>query len=274
MIKQAEWIAGLELTDDEPHSHGTVGSAELELVCRARKVDIAYDVPPALTFFPVAPRPAAAVKRNQAVPVETPVVRRPGSAEELAFLSVVELSVLVRSRQVSSMELTKLYLERLKRFDPLLKCVVTLTEDVAFKQAAQADREIAAGQYRGVLHGIPWGAKDLIAYPGYPTTWGATPYKSRVLDGKATVATRLEEAGSVLIAKLSMGALAMGDLWFGGAGAAHGTRAAGRAAVRRDRHPRRPRGLWGLRSGPRHWEASSRPAVRAERPACGRPLAA
>ncbi len=216
MIKQAEWIAGLELTEDERTR--TVRSVQQSLAAFAelRKVDVGYDVAPALTFFPVPPRPAAAVKRNQATPVETPVVRRPESAEELAFLSVVELSALIRSRQVTSTELTKLYLDRLKRFDSLLKCVVTFTEDVALKQAAQADREIAAGHIRGALHGIPWGAKDLISYPGYPTTWGATPFKARVIDGKATVAARLEEAGAVMLAKLSLGALAMGDQWFGG----------------------------------------------------------
>jgi Asp-tRNA(Asn)/Glu-tRNA(Gln) amidotransferase A subunit family amidase len=109
-----------------------------------------------------------------------------------------------------------LYLARLKRYDPLLKCVVTLTEDLALQQAARADRELAAGKTRGPLHGIPWGAKDLIAYPGYPTTWGATPFKGRVLDVTASVAARLEEAGAVLVAKLSLGALAQGDLWFGG----------------------------------------------------------
>ena len=114
------------------------------------------------------------------------------------------------------MELTKLYLGRLARFDPLLKCVVNFTGDLALKQAARADKEIASGAYRGPLHGIPWGAKDLIAYPGYPTTWGATPFKDRVIDVKATVAARLEEAGAVLVAKLSLGALAMGDQWFGG----------------------------------------------------------
>jgi Asp-tRNA(Asn)/Glu-tRNA(Gln) amidotransferase A subunit family amidase len=216
MIKQAEWIAGLELTEDERTR--TVRSVQQSLAAFAelRKVDVSYDVAPALTFFPVPPRPAAAVERNRATPVETPVVRRPESAEELAFLSVVELSALIRSRQVTSTELTKLYLDRLKRFDSLLKCVVTFTEDVALKQAAQADREIAAGHIRGALHGIPWGAKDLISYPGYPTTWGATPFKARVIDGKATVAARLEEAGAVMLAKLSLGALAMGDQWFGG----------------------------------------------------------
>ena len=216
MIKQAEWISGLELTEDERTRTARSVQQSLASFAELRKVDVGYDVAPALTFFPMAPRPAAAVKRNQATPVETPVVRRPESAEELAFLTVVELSALIRSRQVSSTELTKLYLERLKRFDPLLKCVVTFTEDVALKQAAQADREIAAGHYRGALHGIPWGAKDLISYPGYPTTWGATPFKGRVIDGKATVAARLEEAGAVMLAKLSLGALAMGDMWFGG----------------------------------------------------------
>src|SRR5207302_3915454 len=97
-----------------------------------------------------------------------------------------------------------------------LHCVVTLTEELALKQAEQADREIAAGRYRGPLHGIPWGAKDLISYPGYRTTWGAAPFKEQTLDVKATVARRLEEAGAVLVAKLTLGALAMGDRWFGG----------------------------------------------------------
>jgi Asp-tRNA(Asn)/Glu-tRNA(Gln) amidotransferase A subunit family amidase len=117
---------------------------------------------------------------------------------------------------VSSIELTELYLERLKRFDPMLKCVVTLTEDTAREQARHADAELAAGHYRGPLHGVPWGAKDLMAYPGYPTSWGAPPFKDQQLDTKATVAARLEEAGAVLVAKLSLGALAMGDRWFGG----------------------------------------------------------
>ena len=216
MIKQAEWIAGLELTDDERTRTARSVQRALREFAELRKVDVGYDVAPALTFFPVPPRPAAVIKRNQATPVEQPVVRRPGSADELAFLTVVELSALIRSRQLSSIELTKLYLERLKRFDPILKCVVTLTEKLALEQAAAADREIASGHYRGALHGIPWGAKDLIAYPGYPTTWGATPYKGRVIEGKATVATRLEEAGAVMLGKLSLGALAMGDLWFGG----------------------------------------------------------
>jgi Asp-tRNA(Asn)/Glu-tRNA(Gln) amidotransferase A subunit family amidase len=112
--------------------------------------------------------------------------------------------------------LTRLYLERLRKYDPALHCVVTYTEELALKQAERADREIAAGRYRGPLHGVPWGAKDLIAYPGHKTTWGALPFKDQTLDLKATVAQRLEDAGAVLVAKLTLGALAMGDLWFGG----------------------------------------------------------
>jgi Asp-tRNA(Asn)/Glu-tRNA(Gln) amidotransferase A subunit family amidase len=216
MIKQAEWIAGLELTAQERDSTTRSIERSLSSFAELRKVKIGYDVAPALTFFPVPPRPAAEIRRNQARPIEAGTLRRPGAEESLAFLPVTELSALIRSRQVSSIELTRLYLGRLKRFDPLLKCVVTLTEDLALKQAAQADREIASGHYRGVLHGIPWGAKDLIAYPGYPTTWGATPFKNRVIDQKATVASRLEEAGAVLLAKLTLGALAQGDQWFGG----------------------------------------------------------
>jgi Asp-tRNA(Asn)/Glu-tRNA(Gln) amidotransferase A subunit family amidase len=215
MIKQAEWIAGLDLTDEERNRAAGSVQQLVRSFEALRKVEVGYDVPPALSFFP-APglRSAGDLRRNQATPIESHAPKRPDSDEAFAFLPVTELSALVRAREVSSTELTKLYLDRLKRFDPLLKCIVTLTEDLARKQAAKADAEIAAGIYRGPLHGIPWGAKDLIAYPGYPTTWGALPFKDRVIDEKATVAARLEEAGAVMLAKLSLGALAQGDRWF------------------------------------------------------------
>jgi Asp-tRNA(Asn)/Glu-tRNA(Gln) amidotransferase A subunit family amidase len=216
MIKQAEWIAGLALTDAERASTVRTMTRSLRSFDELRKVDVGYDVPPAVGFSPAPARPAVAIERNQARPVQEGSISRPATAEELAFLPVSALSRLLKARQVTSTELTKLYLERLRRFDPLLKCVVNLTERLALEQAAQADKEIALGRYRGPLHGIPWGAKDLIAYPGYPTTWGATPFKERVIDVKATVAARLEEAGAVMVAKLSLGALAMGDQWFGG----------------------------------------------------------
>ena len=136
--------------------------------------------------------------------------------EQIAFLPVTALATLIESKRITSTELTKIYLDRLKKHGDTLKCVVTLTEELALKQAAEADAEIKAGKYRGPLHGIPWGAKDLLATKGIKTTWGATPYKDQVIDLDATVVERLRDAGAVLVAKLSMGALAQGGVWFGG----------------------------------------------------------
>jgi Asp-tRNA(Asn)/Glu-tRNA(Gln) amidotransferase A subunit family amidase len=129
---------------------------------------------------------------------------------------VTELSELVRTRKVTSTQLTKMYIDRIKRFDPMLKCVITLTEDRALRQARTADDEIARGKYRGPLHGIPWGAKDLLAVRGYPTTWGTPPFKDQMIPMDATVVKRLDDAGAVLLAKLTLGELAQGDIWFGG----------------------------------------------------------
>jgi Asp-tRNA(Asn)/Glu-tRNA(Gln) amidotransferase A subunit family amidase len=216
-LAQAEWIAGLELTDEERESTAKAVERALEEFRELREVEVGYDIPPALSFVPSPGlKPPGEVRRNRATPIEWHAPDRPASDQELAFLPVTELSALVRARKVSSIELTELYLGRLRRFDPMLRCVVTLTEETAIEQARKADAELAAGIYRGPLHGIPWGAKDLISYPGYPTTWGATPFQEQVIEEKATVARRLEEAGAVLVAKLSLGALAMGDRWFGG----------------------------------------------------------
>ena len=140
----------------------------------------------------------------------------PKNLEEVAFYTVRELAELVRAKKVPSLALTQMYLARLKRYDPLLHFVVTLTEDRALSQAKEADRDIAAGKYRGPLHGIPWGAKDLLAVKGYKTTWGAEPYKDQTIDEDATVVKRLDATGAVLLAKLTLGALANGDHWFGG----------------------------------------------------------
>jgi Asp-tRNA(Asn)/Glu-tRNA(Gln) amidotransferase A subunit family amidase len=178
-------------------------------------VKLANDVPPALAFDPAPCLPSGARTGTVAMTVKD-APKKPEGEDELAFLPVTALAGLIRTKKISSTELTKLYLKRLKQFDPALSCVVTLTETTALAQAARADEEIAAGRYRGPLHGIPWGAKDLIAYPGYPTTWGAEAYKDQRLDVKATVAKRLEQAGAVLVAKLSLGGLANGDRWFGG----------------------------------------------------------
>jgi len=140
----------------------------------------------------------------------------PKNLEELAFASVRQLAELMRTRNISSLALTQMYLARLKTYDPVLKCVVTLTEERAIAQAKKADEEIAAGKYRGPLHGIPWGAKDLLATKGYKTTWGAGGFENQMIDEDATVVQRLDKAGAVLVAKLTLGALAQGDVWFGG----------------------------------------------------------
>jgi Asp-tRNA(Asn)/Glu-tRNA(Gln) amidotransferase A subunit family amidase len=140
----------------------------------------------------------------------------PKATHEIAFLSIRELAGLIKSGQISSVELTRIYLERIKKYDPKIQAFITVTEDLALTQAYKADEEIAAGNYRGPLHGIPYGIKDLAAVPGYPTTWGAAPYKDQVINEAATVAKKLEEAGAVLLGKLVSGSLARGDVWFGG----------------------------------------------------------
>jgi Asp-tRNA(Asn)/Glu-tRNA(Gln) amidotransferase A subunit family amidase len=149
--------------------------------------------------------------------VRSAVPRRaaPSDLDELAFLPVTELSELVRRKRVTSLQLTEMYLARLRKYDPILRCVITFTDDRALRQARAADAEIARGHYRGPLHGIPWGAKDLLAVRGYKTTWGAGPYKDQVIDADATVVQRLDAAGAVLVAKLTLGELAQGDIWFG-----------------------------------------------------------
>lgn len=216
VIKQAEWITGIELDDEDRER--LVGSLKQqnEQMDVLRQHELDHTVAPA-TLFQTLNRSnqVADIKRN-AEPANWSTDKIPDSDEEIAFLPVTKLAALIRAGQLTSTRLTKIYLERLKKYGPMLRCVVNLTEDLALHQAAEADKEIAAGKYRGPLHGIPWGAKDLIAVDGYPTTWGIPVHEFRVLEDTATVARRLEEAGAVLVAKLSLGAIAMGDLWFRG----------------------------------------------------------
>ncbi|UCC80239.1 MAG: amidase [Candidatus Zixiibacteriota bacterium] len=213
-IENAEIIIGMEFIPSERDSMLDDLNYTLGLYEDLRDVSIDNSVSPALIFSPLPPgvRPT----REQKPPVYSPIgeVKRPENLEDLAFYSVRELAELIRTRKVNSTELTGLCLNRLKKYDPQLHCVITLTEELAFKQSARADSEIAAGNYRGPLHGIPYGAKDLLAVKGYKTTWGAMPYKDQMLDYDATVIKKLEGAGAVLVAKLSMGALAWGDVWY------------------------------------------------------------
>jgi Asp-tRNA(Asn)/Glu-tRNA(Gln) amidotransferase A subunit family amidase len=226
MIRQAEWISGLKFTDAKRKLMLDGVKEALTGYMKIREVPLDNGVPPVLVFDPGLQGSVPGSGSSAAKPAKARTLisggqrgratRRPKSEVDLAFLPVSELSTLVRTRQVSSTELTRLYLDRLRRFDPLLLCVITYTDDLALKQAEKADREIAAGHYRGPLHGIPWGAKDLLAVPGYRTTWGARPYANQTRPEKAAVVARLEEAGAVLVAKLSLGELAMDDVWFGG----------------------------------------------------------
>jgi len=221
MLDAAQRIAGLSFTRDEQDRilarlNGDGGPPNpfpgFDVL---RAANLGNSAQPAFVFNPVLP--------GMTLPRErTPLKRQPlqislpRTDEDLAFLPLTHLARLVESRQVKPSELTRLYLARLKQHDPKLKCVVNYTDDIALRQAKQADEEIAAGTYRGPLHGIPWGAKDLFAVKGTKTTWGMSPYKDRVIDVDATVYTRLTQAGAILVAKLSTGALAVSAQWFGG----------------------------------------------------------
>jgi Asp-tRNA(Asn)/Glu-tRNA(Gln) amidotransferase A subunit family amidase len=178
--------------------------------------DIENSIPPAIWFNPVP----AGIKYDNIqehiewdLPVNTIM---PADKNELSWYSVAELSVLIKNKMISSVDLTRFFIERLKKYGDTLHCVITLTEERAMKHALKADEEIARGMYRGPLHGIPYGIKDLFAVEGYNTTWGAAPYKDQVLNENATVVKKLDEAGAILVAKLSLGSLAMDDVWFGG----------------------------------------------------------
>src|SRR5579871_3930487 len=179
---------------------------------------IKNDVAPAVIFDPVLPGMKFETERRPMKISAAPNAAgaAPKNLEDVAFYSVRQLAELVRTKKVSSTALTEMYIARLKRYDPELHCVITLTEERAMAHAKEADREIAAGKYRGPLHGLPWGAKDLLAVAGYRTTWGAGGFEDQKFDEDATVVKRLDAAGAVLVAKLTLGALAQGDKWFGG----------------------------------------------------------
>ena len=217
MVQAAEWVAGVTLTDAERKLVATSLTNTLRSVAALNKLDITNAVGPAVHFNPTPWEAPSKEGRGKAEFNPKPFAPiKPEKDDDLAFLPLTTLAHLIQTRTITSTELTKVYLARLKKYDPALLCVVSLTEELALKQAAEADKDIAAGKYRGPLHGIPWAAKDLIAYPGYPTTWGAGHFKEQKFDEKATVAARLDDAGAVLACKTTLGSLAWGDVWFGG----------------------------------------------------------
>lgn len=217
MLDRAQQVVGVSLPAPELEQARVLVERNREYIDLLRGVPVPANTDPAFAFEPLARPPRARGRRpSRSVAGRKRLDVRPPRLEELAFASIDTLAGLIRARQVSSAELTGLYLDRLKRHDRTLHCVVTLTESLARAQADRADRELAEGRYRGALHGIPYGIKDLFATSGIPTTWGAQPYASQVFDYDATVVARLREAGAVLVAKLTSGELAVGDLWFGG----------------------------------------------------------
>ena len=181
-----------------------------------RKLQLESTLAPATRWNPILPGSASVPDHDEFVRSKTDPGPLPASDENIAFSSVTQLSRWIEHRKLSSERLTNIYLQRIERFDPNLRCVITVTRDLALAQAQQADKEIAAGKYRGPLHGIPWGAKDLLDTADIPTTYGAEPFRNRIPKADATVVKRLHAAGAVLIAKLSLGALALNDIWFGG----------------------------------------------------------
>jgi Asp-tRNA(Asn)/Glu-tRNA(Gln) amidotransferase A subunit family amidase len=218
-LKCAEQLVGLQFTDAEEEMAAQGASRNLDSYQALRQLDIPLDTEPAIAFRPYLPgkRPRGKATRNARIAVTRAAhVRVTSRLEELAFEPVTVLSSLIENRRITSSDLTTMYLARLKRYGDRLHCVVTLTEELALAQAAKADRDLKDGRHRGPLHGIPWGAKDLFATKGVRTTWGAKPYEHQVPAVDATVVERLRDAGAVLMAKLSMGSLAQGGVWFGG----------------------------------------------------------
>lgn len=214
--RAAERLMGLEMTPAERDSMRDDLREYLSNYEQIRRISVPNSVAPVLGFDPL-PRGFVLPSGSSRVrPAAVSSMVRPDRLEDLAFSSVAELGALIRARKISSVELTSMYLERLRRIGPTLQCVITLTDSLAMAQARRADTELARGIYRGPLHGIPYGAKDLLAQKDYRTTWGAMPFKDQWIREDATVIRKLEEAGAVLVAKLTLGALAWGDVWYGG----------------------------------------------------------
>jgi len=215
-VESAAKLIGIEFTSSEIDSMLPGLIQDREIYASSRKSFPSNDISPVLEFNPHPIGFEIPITQKPPFFSQVSGVQLPENREDLAFYSILELAELIRQRKITSLELTNFFLERLKKHNPTLECVITLTEERAIQSAIKADKEISAGNYRGLLHGIPYGAKDLFSVKGYKTTWGAMPYKDQVIDLDATVIQKLDEAGAVLVAKLTMGALAWGDVWYGG----------------------------------------------------------
>ena len=216
VIKEAEKIIGLDFTEAQANSMLKNLNQFRESYEELRKLNISNNIVPALNFNPIPTGFIGQDKENGFKLTKASPVTLPANQNDLAFYSVTQLAELIRTKQISSLILTRFFIERLKKYNGKLLNVITFTEEYALKKAAEADAEIAEGHYKGILHGIPFGAKDLLAQKDYKTTFGATPYKDQQFNIDATVISKLEAAGAILIAKTSLGELAMDDVWFGG----------------------------------------------------------
>jgi Asp-tRNA(Asn)/Glu-tRNA(Gln) amidotransferase A subunit family amidase len=216
MVTDALKTSGIDLTDDEKNNIVDSANRNLTGIESIRKIHIPNDVSPPFHFSPITPGMTVNRAKQPWQLSAAPKVKRPANLEDVAFWPVRHLAELVRSRQVTSLELTEMYLARLHRYNGLLNNVVTFLDDYGRAEAKRADAEIAAGKYKGPLHGIPWGAKDIISVKGFKTTWGSPPFKEQQFDYDASVVELLRDAGAVLIAKVTTGELASGDQWFGG----------------------------------------------------------
>lgn len=216
MINHASSIIGLEFTEAERDSMIDELKSSREDFETLRKLNLKNSVPPSLVFNPI---PVGKTFNTNQKTIDWNIpddVNLPENRSKLAFYTVKQLASLIKNRKITAVELTEFFLERLKTYGDTLEAVVTLTEERALQQAQKMDEELARGNYRGPLHGIPYGAKDLLAVEGYKTTWGAMPFKDQIIDETATVIKKLDKAGAVLLAKTTLGALAYGDVWFGG----------------------------------------------------------
>lgn len=216
MLRSAATIAGLQFTDATLASMVQGVNQNLGRIQALHAQKIPNNVSPPFYFSPLVPGMQVERARTPWRMSKLPAIRRPAHLEDVAFWPVTHLAQLLKTKQVTSVELTEMYLARLKKYNPKLNCVVSFCDELAMRQAMQADVEIAAGKYRGPLHGVPWGAKDIIAVKGYKTTWGSGAYQDQMIDEEASVVEMLREAGAVLLAKLATGELAGGDQWFGG----------------------------------------------------------
>ena len=217
---EAEKLVQFEMTASERNvaadSWRRTMAAVYERRTGPRRAELDATLSPATLWNPVLPGLKTTPERDRFVRSNTDPGPLPSRDEDIAYSPVTRLSRWIEQKKLTSERLTQIYLKRIGQFDPKLRCIITLTRDLALSQAKKADQEIAGGKYRGPLHGIPWGGKDLLDTAGIPTTYGAEPYRDRVPAKDATVVQRLHDAGAVLIAKLSLGALALNDIWFGG----------------------------------------------------------